>query len=572
MTNLNRFTFGGRYAVAWPTLALYIGPLIMFNLVFDRERVQGSPLWAVGYTVIVAISGLIPLVLARYTLLPVTERPTRPLITITVWLLSGAARAVTIALLTSETITASAFFSRFLGATIGTALLLSIAELVVTLFASWRSQSQELAVEVSLLKNNIKELDQVASSDRAELLSHAKKIIESELSSVSQRLTGSQAQSQLVNEIQKFAEEILRPLTYRISELPMQSIEIASARQLPFRTYLLQRISVSNLIRPTWNVAMLASIAAVARLVGQDNQLPLLGSIPAIGATWAVWLLFHQLSQRLNTYLFVAFIITVGSGFIAGLVGATVERSFSTTAPSIQFWFFLIGVWAVTVINATVSAVGLLSQRFLEEQRNLTQVLAGQHQRTRQELWLNRKRLAAGLHGPVQAALQVSVMKLKFGNPDDLPSFEDITIAVATALRHLEDAPGTNIDDMYATFNELRTVWAHQSTMTLHIDAAAEKCLATDPTVCETLTELLTEAVLNAMKHGEATWIDAKCRADEDHLELIVRNNGKPLPVGRKPGYGSAALNELCAEWSLTNNSEFTELTAVLAPSSLALK
>jgi uncharacterized protein YukE len=74
-------------------------------------------------------------------------------------------------------------------------------------------------------------------------------------------------------------------------------------------------------------------------------------------------------------------------------------------------------------------------------------------------------------------------------------------------------------------------------------------------------SQLIEEAVVNAIRHGKANKIQAIGKKNEDHLLIEVRDNGQFSESSRHSGLGTILFNTFARDWSLRRESETTVLS-----------
>jgi signal transduction histidine kinase len=183
----------------------------------------------------------------------------------------------------------------------------------------------------------------------------------------------------------------------------------------------------------------------------------------------------------------------------------------------------------------------------------------------RQELWLNRRKIASVLHGSVQSTLYASAMRLaKIESPsaDELQAVRDDLNAAISKLDSLES--GESIDEI---LKQIIEVWDGVVEIKLpEIPTDLSKALAENQAASACLAEVIREAVSNAVKHGAAKQIELKVeKAARNLISVMVSNDGKPISKQTETGYGSSILDEVALNWSLESTGELTLLRAQIA-------
>ena len=177
----------------------------------------------------------------------------------------------------------------------------------------------------------------------------------------------------------------------------------------------------------------------------------------------------------------------------------------------------------------------------------------------RQELWLNRRRTALVLHGPVQAALFASAMKLSQETQPTPELVAEVEHDIAQALEKLNNPSnleGENISDL---LNQIVEIWSDAAEISIEIPEELESAITKAPLTSEALIEISREFITNAIKHGKASRVSLKVsRLDEARIAIEVIDDGQGLPPGAKPGFGSKLLSELSLVWRQTREGDTT--------------
>jgi len=83
------------------------------------------------------------------------------------------------------------------------------------------------------------------------------------------------------------------------------------------------------------------------------------------------------------------------------------------------------------------------------------------------------------------------------------------------------------------------------------------------------VNEIVMEAVNNAIRHGNATWVDIALSQSADGWALVVSNDGDPVPALLRPGMGTKVLEKITpGAWSLETTSEGPTVLEVRFPDS----
>jgi signal transduction histidine kinase len=177
----------------------------------------------------------------------------------------------------------------------------------------------------------------------------------------------------------------------------------------------------------------------------------------------------------------------------------------------------------------------------------------------RQELWLNRRRTASVLHGPVQAALFASAMKLSQEQKPTPELVAEVERDIAAALEKLNNPSNLEGENVSEVLNQIVEIWSDAAQISIEIPEALQTAITKAPLTSEALIEISREFITNAIKHGKASKVSLKVsRLDGARIAIEVVDDGQGLPPGAKPGFGSKLLSELSLVWRQTREGNAT--------------
>jgi signal transduction histidine kinase len=269
--------------------------------------------------------------------------------------------------------------------------------------------------------------------------------------------------------------------------------------------------------------------------------------------------------KRLTLLTPLAFIVILLSGIATSIFSYLTLLVFGLVLSGAQLLQFA----AAQVLVAGISfAIQLQRTQRLNAEQEMTGVVKNLeilNSQLRQELWLNRRKIASVLHGSVQSTLYASAMRLaKIESPsaDELQAVRDDLNAAISKLDSLES--GESIDEI---LKQIIEVWDGVVEIKLpEIPEDLSNALVENQAASACLAEVIREAVSNAVKHGSATQIELKVEKAARNLILVmVSNDGKPLSKQTDTGYGSSILDEVALNWSLESTGELTLLRAQIA-------
>jgi two-component sensor histidine kinase len=218
----------------------------------------------------------------------------------------------------------------------------------------------------------------------------------------------------------------------------------------------------------------------------------------------------------------------------------------------------------VVAISTTILRQQQASERELLES---TERLGRQLVRLRQAQWLQQQALARALHGPVQAAVTSSALRLdaavRAGEAHDA-LLEDTRRSLLATIDVL-DITETPNHSLELAFERIAGTWEGVCRVTWHVDACADERLLRDPIAAAVIIDIMTEAVSNAVRHGgsQHAEISIAC-GDDDLVSLVVRDDGLGDVQSSIPGLGTVLLEECTLEWNRDVSDDGCVLTVTV--------
>jgi signal transduction histidine kinase len=305
---------------------------------------------------------------------------------------------------------------------------------------------------------------------------------------------------------------------------------------------------------PFWSSALITLISTPAAVVfyGQDAALALaLLAVATVATLELAYFIFRRVQLRSIAALLlqVAIFATAGGAAILALSLANLSAGLYPAARIIT----------LAVIIGLAMFIGQIrqTQRYASQQkaREVNEQLELLNSQARRELWLNRRRIATVLHGPVQAALYASAMRLAQSSRPSKKLIQSVNQDLADALEVLkfDSLEETDLRDVIGQITE---VWSGTCEIYSNISKAVYQVTKKNPLVGEAVTEVLREAVSNAIKHGSATEIEIDAKVTAKLVVISIVNNGKSPVNSRGNGFGSKLYSELTHTWQLERTPE----------------
>jgi signal transduction histidine kinase len=544
---------------------------ISFLLVFvsSPDRIGGSPLqWLllalVGYLVTVAI-----LLAFRFTVLSADEnRKPRILVTSLAYVVAGAGRGLSI--YSSGDALGIMAPEEFWYRLVGGPLFVYGSISVLAILQGSRNRHQKILDALELEKSQLDELRggirERIKSQRKDLLAR----VQFQLAPVFQEMNAgtNSASTKISQRLTEFVDAVVRPLSHNIgqeSSFEVRASDLTKkASRAKVKPQYLFKISVGMTIIPE-----LMTFAAASLIIASTTMIfPDAFAFATVLSLVAVYIsssILKRALKRLTLLTPLAFIVSLLSGIATSIFSYLTLLVFGLVLSGAQLLQFA----AAQVLVAGISfAIQLQRTQRLNAEQEMTGVVKNLeilNSQLRQELWLNRRKIASVLHGSVQSTLYASAMRLaKIESPsaDELQAVRDDLNAAISKLDSLES--GESIDEI---LKQIIEVWDGVVEIKLpEIPTDLSKALAENQAASACLAEVIREAVSNAVKHGAAKQIEVKVeKAARNLISVMVSNDGKPLSKQTDTGYGSSILDEVALNWSLESTGELTLLRAQIA-------
>jgi signal transduction histidine kinase len=354
----------------------------------------------------------------------------------------------------------------------------------------------------------------------------------------------------VINSLRSTVDEVVRPLSIEVAE-SSDDLEAESGKAvLKEKAPIPRRIMLGEFLVPLW-AALISSIGLVAAafLIEQPRN-----SIVIIFSTFFSMLLFLGLIQQLTIALPVH---PIFASVVIPLLYALSLSPMYLLADLLRWNVGTGQINALLLYGAVVGGTTFAAQFSQLQRKTTTENLAGVNQQLeilnaslRQELWLNRRRTASVLHGPVQAALFASAMKLSQTEEPTTELVAEVEKDIQNALEKLNNPSNLDREGISAVLEQIVDIWSDAASITIDLAPELEQAISTQPLTSEALIEISREFINNAIKHGKADLVSLRVfRLDPYRLAVEVTDDGQGIPPGAKPGFGSKLLTELSLNW-----------------------
>ena len=401
---------------------------------------------------------------------------------------------------------------------------------------------------------------------RADLLRRVQLALEPAVREIQSELSSStkSASEKLTN----LVETVVRPLSQDIGSNIQFDNQVSQISRRASGAYSKSRfpskLSAGAMIVPEIAFFGTASIAIASNVITFPDSV-LLTSVVSLLVIFASYKAFQVLLRNVWVSFVSAFLISLATAASSGVIANTaLELLGFKLSPTLYIQSISAQV-VITLVSFYMQFLRTQRKDAEAEMTNVVSDLAIMNSQLRQEVWLNRRRIASILHGSVQAALYASAIRLakvESPSPEEIASVES---DISAAIGKLESTDGA--ENFKEVLDQIKTVWAGAVEVELpNIGVEIQQKLEENPVASTCAAEVVREAVSNAVKHGEAEHVIIALEQTGPNLLVItVTNDGQPLPAEIEAGYGSSILDEVAFSWQLENRGGYTVLGAAIA-------
>jgi len=551
--------FGSRYAISNQVMLFFLFPAYGTGLIFESLRFETNLLErflvaTAGYVTAVAV-----LLVAR-KLYVRKESKSRPVFVLSAFLVAGLARgAVLLSLdfLTGQQQGGQELF-RLLGGPIFTFVTLTLAAVLSSNYQRHRESLTALADERYRLQIRSAGIRAKVQIQREELLGKVRNLLDPAIAKIQANLTG-KSSTEAIDSLRSTVDEVVRPLSLEVAEASDELEAESGKAVIREKAPIPSRILLGEFIVPLWVTLILSIVLVPAAFLLEDT----LGALTI--------LLCASLSMFIGLGLFQLLTMKLP---VPPLLAALLVPSFCAISLIPMYFESQMLQWNTTVeqIHALLLfgvcvGVTTFAAQFTQFQRKATterlvavnQQLEILNASLRQELWLNRRRMASVLHGPVQAALFASALKLSQEQAPTPALVAEVEQDISAAIEKLNNPSNLEGEDISDLLNQIVEIWSEAAEISIEIPDQLEVAIAKVPLTSEALIEISREFITNAIKHGKASSVSLKVsRLDDLRIAITVIDNGQGLPPGARPGFGSKLLTELSLVWRQTREGDAT--------------
>ena len=546
------------FAVSTETLVGAFVPIVLSNLVLDFGREKGNfATWLLisilGYLAMLVVPVAVRLFLSNKRLPAVAYA--------LIFLVAGILRGLTIFAVGLEAgvIGSQEWGYRLLGSPMFVFVTMSLVTVLVSNSVRATQELETLETSRLLLEKRLSSMRGEISRLNAEVAGRVSGLISPVIQQLMQNLKGAKS-AEIGKEVQALrstVDDIVRPLSLDIAQnsAELAETEVARAKVSLRQDFsFLEKISPAKMLLPFWASLLITLVSTPAALVFYLQDAVIALGIFAI-VTFVVLELISLFLRKTSVSTIAALAIQVVVFTISGIAS-----SFTIELANLPSGAYPTG--RIVTLSIIIGA-GVFIGQLRQTQRAVTQVAAREvnaqlellNSQARRELWLNRRRIATVLHGPVQAALYASAMRLAQASRPTKKLIQTVNADLESALEVLKfdslEAP-----DLKSVLAQIGEVWSGTCEIYLGVSKNVYQITKKNALLSEAVVEVLREGISNAIKHGQATEIDVEAKVSGKLIELFIVNNGK-APVNKAgKGFGSKLYDELTLSWQLSETAD----------------
>ena len=374
-----------------------------------------------------------------------------------------------------------------------------------------------------------------------------------------QETFNSDSSASVVNSLRDAADEVVRPLSKEVAEGEDDLNFGSEPAEVRAKTALPKRVILGEFLLPFWAAIMTIGLLVSSTVLLEQPATALVVLVLIFVLIYGFASIVARLTNKLE-------IPTLAAWVIVPLTYAFPLSAFFALKPLLDMQSTNSQIWTMIVFELSLGLFLFFAQLVQLQRKETTQRLEEVNRqlevissRLSQELWLNRKRMAALLHGPVQASLYAAAMGMaQTANP----SADYIAKAqkeIETALDQLSNPDRLESETLMSVMNQVKDLWSDSVEIQISIPNDLEAAISQEPLTLDATIEIARELVTNSVKHGKASKIEVYFSYLKDgNFSVEVLDNGTVFSESSNPGYGSKVLTELSLKWERTRSGDTT--------------
>ena len=559
---------GGPDAVTWPAFWVTSASAILGHLT-TGGKVDASIAQRILIVCICQVVLFIPLIGLRFTLLKSPTNP-RPWVAIGGFIFAAVLRGFALAflLLATGAVSQPLWVYRIIASLMNQAVLLIIVALVVsTMRAHVRTLIALTAIQDNLEATQARIIDEV-NDHNDEAIERVQVRLRQELEAF-----GSGTGTESVEQLQRIASDVVRPMSHELGSFLPRHEDLSRTQPDAHVSWqqLVRQLADHSPLRPLL-VALYLAISMIAATLGPFGNKGFLVTVIVSVVALICSALGNAILNRLlphtsgTSSLVAIFITSLLIGVISvGAGSLTLERN------NFALVFFICGslfTCLIELLAAVLSAVVRQQRASEREFSTQNELLRREIVRLRQSQWIQQKSLSRALHGPLQSTVTSAALRLDAALRSDVP-IDVLVTEIQQELRsgiEMIEIVNSEEHSLELAFARLTGTWEGVCTIDAEVSNGAHERLTCDPIALATVIDILTEAVSNAVRHGNAEHTGISIvEVDDALIQVTVVNDGYTLgATPNNSGLGTALLEECTLSWTRDSNEQGHELVALI--------
>ena len=406
-----------------------------------------------------------------------------------------------------------------------------------------------------------RQLEELVSATEVDLEVRRVQLLESVRGAVTEAIrgvltAGGSSARDVANELVRVSEEVVRPLSHSLIPAvasSSSSLERASMTK-PGRINSREVLRYATFLDPfrpeaVVIISVLLSLGAVVFSFPLDGQLAVLVSL--LWVYGYLWLLRRFVQPRLERIALPWRMVIIFACFTGVIIVPEIALTYTAALQGIERNALIFYIFVVTQglmwLLALIAGVRGARADVISDLREANQRLLWQRARLSQYLWGHQNVVAVALHKDVQGTLMAAAMKLKLSRDagkNDVDAIDDIRATVLEAAEFVTtplEAP-----PIRTTIADLNQRWAGVFEVSFDFDDETSRIVSrvdADSLGRRIATDLLSEFVTNAIKHGSATNARVTLsNVSDDVVRLEATNNGRPMSENPELGLGARMM------------------------------
>lgn len=444
---------------------------------------------------------------------------------------------------------------------------------VVAGYTESRERYAALALETQRLTTTLEKSGEITQRQQANALERVRSILDSQFVDIQ-----SASADNAVDSLLSLAENVVRPMSHELSQsIPRWDPPDVDRIRVTWPG-IWEHLNLEGAARPVLIPIVLAisAIPTAVPMYGARTAGVMIGlsAILVPAALIAVRRAFGPAVRRLSPAGKVPAI--TGALVLAAMPAAAVLASVPGPGPYRYLYAqaMLIELpsvgWLIALGTAALRELESVNAQVERVNEQLRWTIA----RIRMVQWQQQRRLSQALHGPVQSLLHATIRRIQISTAARSADDEFMQQEYGRLQRDAIGLLAANVKriDVRTEFDDLRVGWRGVCDVDVMMDDDIAKRLDADQTCAVIMTDIVSEATSNAIRHGGAHRVDVMIAYDDvadDRVSLTVTDNGDIVPGEERRGVGTEQLDQCAITWTRVIEPGVRRLTATLPLESL---